>query len=107
MPPVANRSVLMRGCARHSHTVRFGRTTQSRYDSRNHTTEVAMTKVEQLAREIQNLSAKELTSFRTWFAAFDAAVWDEQIADDAKAGRFDRLADTALTDHRAGRSRKL
>ncbi len=78
-----------------------------RYYSRNHTTELAMTKVEKLEQEIQALSAKELTSFRAWFAAFDAAVWDEQIEDDAKAGRLDRLADTALADHRAGRSRKL
>jgi hypothetical protein len=29
------------------------------------------------------------------FAAFDAAAWDQQIDDDVKAGRLDRLADTA------------
>jgi hypothetical protein len=66
-----------------------------------------MTKVKKLEEEIQALSAKELTTFRAWFAAFDAAAWDEQIEDDAKAGRLDRLADTALADHRAGRSQKL
>ena len=59
-----------------------------------------MTKIEKLEQEIQALSAKELTSFRAWFAAFDAAAWDQQIDADVKA-------DTALADHRAGRSRKL
>ena len=66
-----------------------------------------MTKVEKLEQEIQTLSAKELTTFRAWFAAFDAAAWDEQIDHDVKAGRLDGLAETVLADHRAGRSRKL
>ena len=66
-----------------------------------------MTRIEKLAREIQKLSAKELTSFRKWFTAFDAAEWDRQIEDDAKAGRLDSLAAEALADHQAGRSRKL
>jgi hypothetical protein len=66
-----------------------------------------MTKLEKLEQEIQTLSAKELTTFRAWFAAFDAAAWDEQIDHDVKGGRLDGLAETALADHRAGRSRKL
>ena len=66
-----------------------------------------MTKVEKLEREIRSLSAKELTNFREWFAAFDAAAWDRQIDEDSKAGKLDALADAAIADHRAGRSRKL
>jgi hypothetical protein len=66
-----------------------------------------MTKVEKLEHEIKSLSAQELTSFREWFAAFDAAAWDRQIEEDAKAGKLDSLADAAEADHRAGRSRKL
>jgi len=50
-----------------------------------------MTKIEKLEQEIQTLSAKELSSFRAWFAAFDGAVWDQQIEYDAKAGKLDRL----------------
>jgi len=34
-------------------------------------------------------------------------AWDQQIEADAKAGKLDALADEALADHRAGRSRKL
>ena len=85
-----------------------------------------MTKVEKLEREIRSLTANELATFREWFASFDAAAWDAQLEADAKAGKLDALADAgagrrggrrrddhpgladaALADHRAGRSRKL
>ena len=66
-----------------------------------------MTKIEKLEREIRSLSAKDLTNFREWFAVFDAAAWDRQIDEDAKAGKLDALADAAIADHRAGHSRKL
>ncbi|HWP37567.1 MAG TPA: hypothetical protein VNL18_08470 [Gemmatimonadales bacterium] len=66
-----------------------------------------MTKIERLEQEIRRLSAKDLATFRRWFAEFDAAVWDKQIEEDAAAGRLDALADAALVDHRAGRSREL
>jgi hypothetical protein len=66
-----------------------------------------MTKIEALEKEVEKLSAKELASFRSWFAEFDAAAWDDQLEADAQAGKLDGLADSALADHRAGRSRKL
>jgi hypothetical protein len=66
-----------------------------------------MTKIEALEREIRGLSAQELTEFRSWFAEFDAALWDIQLEADAAAGKLDALADEALAEHRAGRSRKL
>ena len=66
-----------------------------------------MTKIEKLEREIRELSAKELSTFRRWFAEFDSADWDEQLERDAAAGKLDGLADAALADHHAGRSRKL
>jgi hypothetical protein len=66
-----------------------------------------MTKVERIEIEVRGLSAKELAAFREWFAEFDAAEWDQQLERDAAAGKLDSLADAALSDHRAGRSRKL
>ncbi len=66
-----------------------------------------MTKVEKLEHEVRNLTAKELATFREWFATFDAAAWDKQLEEDVKAGRLDAMANDALADHRAGRSRKL
>ena len=66
-----------------------------------------MTKIEKLEREVRDLTPKELASFREWFAAFDAAAWDRELEEAANAGKLDRLADEALAEHRAGRSRKL
>ena len=66
-----------------------------------------MAKVEKLEHAVRNLTAKELATFREWFATFDAAAWDKQLEEDVKAGKLDAMADAALADHRAGRSRKL
>ncbi|MDB4914690.1 MAG: hypothetical protein JWM95_2334 [Gemmatimonadetes bacterium] len=66
-----------------------------------------MTNVEKLEHEVEALSAPELSKFRQWFLAFDAQVWDEQIERDVEAGAFDSLADAAIAEHRAGRSRLL
>lgn len=64
-----------------------------------------MTKVEKLEREIATLSDNELNEFRRWYAEFDAAAWDRQIEADVESGALDQLAEEALADHRAGRSR--
>lgn len=66
-----------------------------------------MSEVEQLEKKIQNLSEAELAQFRAWFAEFDAKAWDRQIERDANAGKLDTLANKALRDHAAGKSRPL
>ena len=66
-----------------------------------------MTKIEKLEHDVRSLSPKELATFREWFAGFDAAAWDHQFEEDARAGKLDKMADAALADHRAGRSQKL
>jgi hypothetical protein len=37
----------------------------------------------------------------------DVVEFDEKIVQDAKSGKLDRLAEKALADHRAGRTREL
>jgi hypothetical protein len=64
-----------------------------------------MTKLKDLEREIASLSDKELSEFRRWYAEFDARAWDRKLEADVRAGSLDHLADEALADHRAGRSR--
>ena len=66
-----------------------------------------MTKVEKIELEVRQLSERELASFRAWFSEFDAASWDRHVESDAASGRLDTLADAALAEHAAGRSRKL
>lgn len=66
-----------------------------------------MTRVQRLTREIEELTSEELAAFRKWFQEYDAAVWDEQIERDAAAGRLDKLAEKALADHKAGRTKEM
>jgi hypothetical protein len=63
--------------------------------------------VEELEKAIAKLPSEELARFRAWFEEFMADAWDKQIERDILAGKFDKLADEALADHKAGRSRKL
>jgi len=66
-----------------------------------------MTTVEEIERAILQLPAAELDKFRVWFETFDARRFDERIERDARAGKLDRMADEALAEHRAGRTREL
>lgn len=66
-----------------------------------------MSKVDNIEREVEALTPSELEAFRAWFYEYDARVWDQQIEEDAHAGKFDKLAEEALTQHRAGKSKKL
>ena len=66
-----------------------------------------MTKNEKIRNEVRALSAKALSIFPEWFVAFDTAAWDRQIEADIVAGKLDTLANEALADHAAGRSREL
>ena len=66
-----------------------------------------MTKVKQLDRQVAELTAEELATFRKWFSEFDAEMWDRQIEADVQAGKLDALAWRALHDHAAGKSTKL
>jgi hypothetical protein len=66
-----------------------------------------MTRLERIEQEVAELSPEELERFRAWFAAFDAEAWDREIERDARSGRLDSLADRALADHAAGRTKPL
>jgi hypothetical protein len=66
-----------------------------------------MTRVQRLEQEISQLNATELASFRKWFQEYDSVEWDRQIEEDALAGKLDRLAEKAIADHKAGRTREL
>ena len=66
-----------------------------------------MSKINDIERQVQSLSADELASFRRWFAEFDAGVWDRQFEADATSGKLDALGDRARRAHAAGKSSKL
>jgi hypothetical protein len=62
-----------------------------------------MSTVEEIEDAIRQLKPNEMESFRAWYAEFDAAAWDRQIASDEAAGRLDWLVQEALGDMDAGR----
>ena len=68
---------------------------------------VTMSQVEKLKQTVEQLSPEELATFRSWFIEFDAAEWDRQIAMDSEAGKLDGLAQSAIEDHRAGRTKRI
>jgi hypothetical protein len=57
-----------------------------------------MSNVEEIEIAIDRLSDTEVSELKTW-------IWDRDIVSDA--GRLDELADEALNEHRAGKTRKL
>lgn len=66
-----------------------------------------MGRIEKLEQEIESLSSEELSEFRAWFAAFDWGRWDAEFESDVAAGRLDALADDAIREHEAGRTKPI
>ena len=66
-----------------------------------------MSKVHSIEREVETLTSSELEAFRAWFYEYDARVWDHQIEEDIHAVKLDKLAEEALSQHRAGKSKEL
>lgn len=66
-----------------------------------------MGNVKSIEIAVESMSPSELAEFRRWFAEFDANAWDNQIEQDATAGRLDGMAAEAFADYRAGSAREL
>jgi hypothetical protein len=66
-----------------------------------------MSKIEELEQKVQALSPEELARFREWFLEFDWAAWDRQLERDVRSGKLDALAEKALRDHEAGKTKPL
>jgi hypothetical protein len=66
-----------------------------------------MSRIERIEGQVRELGPDELKAFRSWFAQFDAGIWDRQIEADAKSGKLLSVAEQALRDHESGRSTEL
>jgi len=62
---------------------------------------------EEVEKEVAQLPPDQLKKFRAWYEKFDSDAWDAQIEQDIFAGKLDALAETAIADHKAGKSKKL
>jgi len=63
--------------------------------------------VDELKKAVVRLSKKDRAKFFAWIGEISAEEWDRRVETDIKAGKFDKLAQKAIADHKAGLSRKL
>jgi hypothetical protein len=61
----------------------------------------------EIEQAITELPPHDLTRLREWFEDFDAKIWDEKFERDAKAGKLDKIAEKAVAEYRAGKSKEL
>ncbi len=66
-----------------------------------------MSTVQEIETAIQKLKPQEIHEVADWLQELREGFWDQQIDADAKAGRLDPLAEKALEDYRAGRTKPL
>lgn len=66
-----------------------------------------MRKVEDIERQIRELSGREFTELRNWFLEQDWAAWDAQLEADVASGKLDSLGTAARRSHAEGKSTKL
>jgi len=66
-----------------------------------------MTNIQLIEDQIQRLDDQSFATLRDWFVEYEHERWDRQITTDSEVGKLDLLADEALAEHRAGRTRPL
>ena len=66
-----------------------------------------MRKLEEIERQISELSREEFAKLRDWFMEQDAKAWDAQIDADVRAGKLDKLGEAARRAHAEGKTTKL
>lgn len=66
-----------------------------------------MSTIEAITTAIAELPPDQISQIRAWLDERAAAEWDSQIEQDERTGRLDALAERALAEHRAGRTRPL
>jgi hypothetical protein len=66
-----------------------------------------MRKVEDIEKQIRELSSAEFAELRNWVLERDWAAWDAQIEADAASGKLDKLVSGARADFERGKARKL
>jgi flagellar motility protein MotE (MotC chaperone) len=63
--------------------------------------------VKDIEQAIAELPPSDVAELAQWFEEFQAQVWDKQIEQDAKSGRFAHLIEQAKADYAAGRCKPL
>ncbi len=59
----------------------------------------------EIIQQVQKLPPAEVFEISQWLREYEAALWDQQIEADIRAGKLDRPAQEALAELRAGQTR--
>lgn len=57
-----------------------------------------MNEVEAIAARIRDVSPPDFASLQAWFHDFENTLWDQQIAADFKAGKFNLIIEKARVE---------
>jgi hypothetical protein len=60
-------------------------------------------KIEDFEKAVERLLSEDLAKFRQRFEEFEARIFDDKIAREAKSGKLDKLLAEARANHKAGR----
>ena len=64
-----------------------------------------MTSFESIQRSIERLTPEEIARLNAWIDDLQEKLFDEAIERGAASGKLDALAEKAIADHKAGRTR--
>jgi hypothetical protein len=63
--------------------------------------------VQEIEAAITRLPPKEIEELAAWLEEYQAEAWEQQIARDVRAGRFEPLIQRAREQYRTGQCREL
>ena len=63
-----------------------------------------MSEVEAIEARIRGLPSQDFAGLRQWFHEFENECWDNQIASDFKAGKFNKLIEKARSEFAQGKA---
>lgn len=61
----------------------------------------------EIQKAIQSLPRKEVTELAEWLDKFDSEMWEDQIRDDAKSGRFKSIYAEAVAEFESGETKLM
>ena len=68
---------------------------------------MSMRKVQDIERQIEQLSREEFAELREWMLERDWSAWDEQVGKDLRRGKLADLVSEAQAEDRAGKIQEL
>jgi hypothetical protein len=63
--------------------------------------------IQEIESAIQRLPPAEFLELASWFAEYQASVWDQRLEHDYAAGKLQKWIDLAKDEHAAGRCKPL